>query len=192
MINFFITYWFEVLLFIVAAVPSIILIAIKGRIAHWFAKDLKKYEQQLDLLKMQKQLQFSNVYTKRAEIIAKIYENITRIAMADIILQAAKFKDQEALDRDLRDFASHIFESQVYFAINGIYLNEGVRVKLRKLHDQVSKELISNMSDTADFINEDTLKDIMNSEEINKDEILGELIAEFQDILGVDDNKRRE
>ncbi|MFR9606805.1 MAG: hypothetical protein SNI42_07410 [Rikenellaceae bacterium] len=48
------------------------------------------------------------------------------------------------------------------------------------------------MSDTADFINEDTLKDIMSSEEANKDEILGELIAEFQEILGVDDNKRRE
>ncbi|MBP1631509.1 MAG: hypothetical protein H6Q15_2402 [Bacteroidetes bacterium] len=47
-IDLIIEYWWQLLITLLAAIPSIILFTAKGRITHWFNKDLETHKSELD------------------------------------------------------------------------------------------------------------------------------------------------
>lgn len=162
----------------------------KKWVSNLFTKDLKKYEQQLELLKMQKQLQYSNVYTKRAEIISKIYENLANIDMADVIIRAAKFESDEQKNEMFTAYSQIIFESTKYASINGIYLTESIRDRLVVLHAKLAKDVLPNLPNRKKLANENYLKQVSEIPNFDTKLIMADLIAEFQEILGVSENDK--
>ncbi|MBP1631406.1 MAG: hypothetical protein H6Q15_2299, partial [Bacteroidetes bacterium] len=47
-IDLIIEYWWQLLITLLATIPSIILFTAKGRITHWFNKDLETHKSELD------------------------------------------------------------------------------------------------------------------------------------------------
>ena len=210
MINFFITYCFEVLLFVMAVAPSIIIFSIKGRISHWFNKNLKKYEQQLDLLKMQKQLQFSNVYTKRAEVIADMHKNI--FALNHILMSFPQY-DTTSSDIEMEmnakvktDIAFVCLKLYKQIGLNIIYFPTETANKLEKLQGNIFQYIDKDKnydlwvryhadeycSGHPDFDDANFLfnhRDLLASDEMSK--LQEELRTQFKELIGVDLEKNK-
>lgn len=170
-----------------AAGFSIFKLLAKRWVHKWFEKDLKKYEHQLDMLKMQKSLKYSNVYTKQAEIITQLYADISRIALAESALRGAKLRTNEEQQQDLQEFGSFVSNASTYAITNGIYLNKDIRLKVISLYDQLAKELILKTKDSSDKLNDNFLQEIASMPDVDKSVLLEELIVDFQNILGINE-----
>ncbi|MHC1690295.1 MAG: hypothetical protein AB9833_05625 [Bacteroidales bacterium] len=87
-IDLIIEYWWQLLITLLAAIPSIILFTAKGRITHWFNKDLETHKSELDKKSKQIQssldtqletlrIQFSIINTERLQILKEGCVRIT-------------------------------------------------------------------------------------------------------------------
>ena len=87
-IDSIIEYWWQILITLLAAIPSIILITVKGQITHWFNKDIETHKSELDKKSKQIQssldtqletlrIQFSIINTERLQVLKEGYIRIT-------------------------------------------------------------------------------------------------------------------
>ena len=130
----------------------------KRWIGHWFDKDLERYKQQLDLLKMQNYLQFSKVYTKQAEYIEGIYERLAKIDLANNLMKAGKFADNEKREETLRE----------YSVINTL-----------------AKEVWPQLSELEQLANDEFLRRVKELPEYDARAIMDDLRKEFELVLGI-------
>jgi len=88
--DFIIDHWLDLLIVCISAMPTIILFTIKGRITHWFNKDLETHKTQLDRKSRQIQssfdtqlevmrIEFGLIQTERLQILKEACIRITEI-----------------------------------------------------------------------------------------------------------------
>ena len=159
----------------------------KRWIGYWFDKDLEKYKQHLDLLKMQKHLQFSNVYTKQAEYIEGIYEHLARIDLVNNLIKAAKFVDNEQRAEALKEYSQLIGECATYASLHGIFLSNSMRSKLDILINSLAKDIWPQLPELEQLTNDEFQHRVKELPDYNLPAIFKELRAEFQELLGIID-----
>ena len=135
MIKFFITYWYEVLLFLMAAVPSIIIFSIKGRISHWFKKDLEEQKSELarttNKLQDELRIEYGSLYHKRVNAIEELYSTLLEIGSMKGILDGLYlyhvpsmteyyYEDYSSntrkLFKQINYFSQLVMKSRIYFS----------------------------------------------------------------------------
>ena len=157
----------------------------KRWIGHWFDKDLERYKQQLDLLKMQNYLQFSKVYTKQAEYIEGIYERLAKIDLANNLMKAGKFADNEKREETLREYSVMIGECSIYVSLHGIFLSDSMRSKLDMLINTLAKEVWPQLSELEQLSNDEFLRRVKELPEYDARAIMDDLRKEFELVLGI-------
>lgn len=107
-----IEYWWQIIITLLSAIPSIILFTAKGRITHWFNKDLVTHKSELDKKSKQIQLsldtqletlriQFSIINTERLQILKEGCIRITEILnQINTISSFYKYDCKENVDYD--------------------------------------------------------------------------------------------
>lgn len=159
----------------------------KKWLSHWFDKDLEKYKQQLELLKMQKHLQFSNVYVQRAEVIREVYRLLARLAMADQTIKGVIFKDEDEEQKTYQEYLDGLRQLYLYSIDNGIYLPQPTFSKLMAFTDSIGKELFPKITGYNEVLTPETIELIKNIPDYDLGVIIKELKSEFQILLGIEE-----
>lgn len=181
----------------------------KRWVGNWFAKDLKKYEQQLELLKMQKSMQYSNVYTNRAKVIKDIFTKISELSFtinhfADTCGCSEDYYG--LLDDELEStIKNNIDQTDRLFSDNMIYFSDNTNTMLskyikytqdaflqyiRKKNDEIQHEVYDRVyyPDENITYQQNTLDELIKS--IKQQEItqLSQLLLdEFRILIGVEE-----
>lgn len=153
-----------------------------------FAKNLQEYEHQLSLLKMKNEIQFSNVYTKRAEIIMEVYKRLVRVEACRLIIRFSKIPSQESK----ASFFYSCLDFSVYASENGIYFSEHIRTMIDTLIYNSIKPILTQEIETnplSSNLTEDYKNMVQNIQETDIQNIAKELIKEFQRFLGIEEEK---
>ena len=156
----------------------------KNWMQNWFAKDLKKYEQQLELLKMQKNLQYSNIYTERATIIKDLYVLLAQLIETKQFVKEVKFKDKQQERATYAEYGELLRQLYIYNMQNGIYLPQSTSDKLAAFAEVITKEITLKQYVLGD-ISDDDIKRISNIPDNDLRIIFRELRVDFQDLLGI-------
>ncbi len=110
MCNFVINNWLGLLVVIISAVPTIIMFIIKGRISHWFSKDLESHRAELDKKSRQIQtsldtqlevmrIEFGLIQSERLQILKEACTRLTEILnQINIIASYYKYDCKENVD----------------------------------------------------------------------------------------------
>lgn len=157
-------------------------------ISSWFDKDLEKFKQQLDLLKMQKQLQYNNIYLKQAEYIEEIYKRLANLDMAESLIKTAKFLNDESRKKSLNEYSQMIAECSIYSSIHGIYLTESIRTKLDTLLNTIAKDIYPQIPELQNLAQEDFVQRVKELPDHDTKAIMKDLRTEFEVILGLNQN----
>lgn len=157
----------------------------KKWITHWFDRDMEKYKQQLDLLKMQKHLQFSNIYVQRAEVIRETYKLMARLVVANNTVKGVKFRNAEEEQKTYQQYCDALSKLYYYIIDNGIYLPQTTFDKLIVFTDCVGKEVVPKVVGLNEILSPEIIDAINNIPDYNLAEIVNELKTEFQGLLGI-------
>lgn len=157
-------------------------------IERWFSKDLEKYKQQLDLLKMQKQLQFSNIYIERATIIKELY-----ILLGELIKRKHLINEYNLLNKDQEnsyytEYYNLLIQLYNYNMKNSIYLPDSTADKLAKFAETIAKEITIKQHEHG-AVTDDYLNRIKNIPDNDLPLIFRSLKADFQELLGIESVK---
>lgn len=94
-------------------------------VENWFAKDLKRYEHKLDVLKIKDEIRFNILHKERIDIIKKLYEMFFELNELILhLLMPTKMQNMIQIKED--DLAKTIFIKshtiQMYLLSNDIYI----------------------------------------------------------------------
>lgn len=157
----------------------------KKWVENWFAKDLKRYEHKLDILKIKDEIKFNVLHKERIDIIKKLYqmffdlnESVLLIMMPTELQNGIQVKKDDLLN-GVR-LKSH--KVQMYLSSNDIYI------------PKILVDRIAGVCYTFDSITKSVMKD--NSDENKKrlDDfyiekvrpLLEDMKNEFRVLLGVE------
>jgi len=157
----------------------------KKWVENWFAKDLKRYEHKLDVLKIKDEIKFNILHKERIDIIKKLYqmffdlnESVLLIMMPTELQKGLQVKENDLLN-GLR-LKSH--KVQMYLSSNDIYI------------PKILVDRIAGVCYTFESITKSVMKD--NSDENKKrlDDfyiekvrpLLEDMKNEFRVLLGVE------
>lgn len=90
MSDFIVEYWPNLLVIVISVIPSVVLFSIKGKITHWFNKDLESHRAELDRKNQQIQasldtkleimrMEFGLVQSERLQILKEACSRLTKI-----------------------------------------------------------------------------------------------------------------
>lgn len=157
----------------------------KKWVGNWFAKDLKKYEQQLDLLKMQKQLQYHNIYVERATIMKELYVLVAKLIEAKQLVKEFKYQDKSQERATYAEYGELLRQLYVYFMTNAIYLPQSVVDKLGAFASVITKEISLKQFEHGD-VTDEYIKRVKEIPDYDLPEIHRALRIEFQTLLGIE------
>ena len=157
----------------------------KKWVENWFAKDLKRYEHKLDVLKIKDEIKFNVLHKERIEIIKKLYqmffdlnESVLLIMMPNELQKGLQVKENDLLN----GVRLKLHKVQMYLSSNDIYI------------PKILVDRIAGVCYTFDSITKSVVKD--NSDENKKrlDEfyiekvrpLLENMKNEFRVLLGVE------
>lgn len=157
----------------------------KKWVENWFAKDLKRYEHKLDVLKIKDEIKFNILHKERIDIIKKLYqmffdlnESVLLIMMPTELQKGLQVKENDLLN-GVR-LKSH--KVQMYLSSNDIYI------------PKILVDRIAGVCYTFESITKSVMKD--NSDENKKrlDDfyiekvrpLLEDMKNEFRVLLGVE------
>lgn len=164
----------------------------KKWVENWFAKDLKRYEHKLDILKIKDEIKFNILHKERIDIIKKLYqmffdlnESVLLIMMPTELQNGIQVKRNDLLN----GLMLKLHNVQMYLLSNDIYI------------PKILVDRIAGVCYTFDSITKSVMKD--NSDENKKrlDDfyiekvrpLLEDMKNEFRVLLGVEfyDNEVR-
>lgn len=125
----------------------------KKWVENWFAKDLKRYEHKLDVLKTKDEIKFNVLHKERIDIIKKLYqmffdlnESVLLIMMPSELQNGIQVKEDDLLHK--ARFKSH--KVQMYLSSNDIYIPKILVDRIAGVcytFDSITKSVINDNSD---------------------------------------------
>ena len=125
----------------------------KKWVENWFAKDLKRYEHKLDVLKIKDEIKFNILHKERIDIIKKLYqmffdlnESVLLIMMPAELQNGLHLKENDLLN-EVR-LKSH--KVQMYLSSNDIYIPQILVDRIAGVcytFDSITKSVINDNSD---------------------------------------------
>jgi len=163
-------------------------------------KNLETYKNRLEILRLEFQVQFAELHTKRSKIIVKLYKHLTELYSSMLSLTArihgvvedAEKEEQGRIERANKAF----YEFNQYYFPNKIFFSEIVTSKLDKIQSFIWDKVwdfnyIKNQI-RGERLDPDTWKSFSNdlkkiSTDVHKEipETLIDLENEFRELLGV-------
>lgn len=157
----------------------------KKWVDNWFAKDLKKYEYKLDVLKAKDEIRFNILHKERIDIIKNLYKQVFELNEMSIYLimptemqKQFKINEEELFQRST--LLSH--KLRMYLLENTIYIPQILEARIAGLcctYDSAAKSLMNDRSEEHKKIIEK-----FNQEKIRP--LLNDLRDEFRRLLGVE------
>ena len=154
-------------------------------VENWFAKDLKRYEHKLDVLKIKDEIRFNILHKERIDIIKKLYEMFFELNELILhLLMPTKMQNMIQIKED--DLAKTIFIKshtiQMYLLSNDIYIPQILVDRIAGIcytFDSISKKIITDDSDENKKVMDDFYKQKVKS-------LIDDLKNEFRRLLGVE------
>jgi len=154
-------------------------------VENWFAKDLKRYEHKLDVLKIKDEIRFNILHKERIDIIKKLYEMFFELNELILhLLMPTKMQNMIQIKED--DLAKTIFIKshtiQMYLLSNDIYIPQILVDRIAGIcytFDSISKKIITDDSDKNKKVMDDFYKQKVKS-------LIDDLKNEFRRLLGVE------
>ena len=157
----------------------------KKWVENWFAKDLKRYEHKLDVLKAKDEIRFSILHKERIDIIKNLYRQVFQLNELSIyMIMPSEMQKQFNLKQE--DLFNQSFvlshKLQMYLLENTIYIPKILEDRIAGLcytYNSAAKSLLKDGS-------EEHRKAI---EQFNQEKIrplLNDLRDEFRRLLGVE------
>lgn len=157
----------------------------KKWVENWFAKDLKRYEHKLDVLKIKDEIKFNILHKERIDIIKKLYQMFFDLneSVLLIMMPTEMQKGLQVKENDLfNSVRLKLHKNQMYLLSNDIYI------------PKILVDRIAGVCYTFDSITKSVMKD--NSDENKKrlDDfyiekvrpLLEDMKNEFRVLLGVE------
>lgn len=157
----------------------------KKWVDNWFAKDLKKYEYKLDVLKSKDEIRFNILHKERIDIIKNLYKQVFELnEMSIYLIMPAEMQKQFNIDEEELFKRSTLFSHklQMYLLENTIYIPQILEDRIAGLcytYDSAAKSLMNDRSEEHKKIIEK-----FNQEKIRP--LLNDLRDEFRRLLGVE------
>ena len=154
-------------------------------VENWFAKDLKRYEHKLDVLKAKDEIRFNILHKERIDIIKCLYKKVFELNELSLyLIMPAEMQRQLKLNVN-ELFQQSMIQShklQMYLLENTIYIPQILEDRIAGLcytYDSAAKSLMKNPSDehrkTLEKFNQDKIRPL-----------LCDLRNEFRRLLGVE------
>lgn len=157
----------------------------KKWVDNWFAKDLKRYEHKLDVLKSKDEIRFNILHKERIEIIKKLYKQVFELNEFSIyLIMPEEMQKQFGLKKEELFQQSNVLSHklQMYLLENTIYLPKILEDRIAGLcytYDSTAKSLMKDSSERHRVAIEQ-----FNQEQIRP--LLNDLRDEFRRLLGVE------
>lgn len=154
-------------------------------VENWFAKDLKKYEHQLAVLKVKDEIRYNILHKERIEIIKKLYKQVFELNELSLYLvMPNEMQRQFGLNKEELFHQSIMLNHklQMYLLENTIYIPQILEDRIAGLcytYDSVAKSLMKDSSEEHKKVIE-----AFNQEKIRP--LLNDLRDEFRRLLGVE------
>lgn len=152
---------------------------------NWFAKDLKRYEHQLDVLKVKDEIRFNILHKERIDIIKKLYKQVFELNELSIyLIMPNDMQQQFQLNKEelFRQSITLSHRLQMYLLENTIYIPQILEDRIAGLcytYDSAAKSLMKDGSEEHKKVIE-----AFNQEKIRP--LLNDLRDEFRRLLGVE------
>lgn len=157
----------------------------KKWVENWFAKDLKRYEHKLDVLKVKDEIRFNILHKERIEIIKKLYEQVFELNELSIyLIMPDEMQKQFNLTKEelFKQCYVHSHKLQMYLLENTIYIPQIIEDRIAGLcytYDSVAKSLMKDGSEehrkAMEMFNQQKIRPLLN-----------DLRDEFRRMLGVE------
>lgn len=154
-------------------------------VENWFAKDLKKYEHQLEVLKVKDEIRYNILHKERIEIIKKLYKQVFELNELSLYLvMPNEMQKQFGLNKEELFHQSIMLNHklQMYLLENTIYIPQILEDRIAGLcytYDSAAKSLMKDSSEEHKKVIE-----TFNQEKIRP--LLNDLRDEFRRLLGVE------
>ena len=165
----------------------------KKWVENWFAKDLKRYEHKLDVLKAKDEIRFNILHKERIDIIKNLYQKVNELNdMSLYLVMPSEMQESLQIDKDELAKRSYLMSHQLemYLLSKSIYIPQS-------LEDRIAGMIITYNSLTKSIINDCSEEHKRSLEKWNVEKVrplLNELRNEFRRLLGVEfyDSKIKE
>lgn len=157
----------------------------KRWVENWFAKDLKRYEHKLDVLKVKDEIRFNLLHKERIGIIKKLYKQVFELNELSIyLIMPDEMQRQFNLNKEDLFKQSYMLSHklQMYLLENTIYIPKILEDRIAGLcytYDSAAKSLIKDGSEehrrSIEVFNQDKIRPLLN-----------DLRDEFRRLLGVE------
>lgn len=155
---------------------------------NWFAKDLEKYKQQLEILKVKDEIRFNILHKERLETVKKLYSLINDLNDTVAYLMIPT-KMAEGTDLNYNELiktvkvkhhiiVQYLMESQIYLPQSLVDRIAGMGYSLNKVADYCLEHNNDESREWLRKVNEDKLRPLLNS-----------LRDEFRKLLGVENDE---
>ena len=121
-------------------------------VENWFAKDLKKYEHQLEVLKVKDEIRYNILHKERIEIIKKLYKQVFELNELSLYLvMPNEMQRQFGLNKEELFHQSIMLNHklQMYLLENTIYIPQILEDRIAGLcytYDSAAKSLMKDLS----------------------------------------------
>ena len=157
----------------------------KKWVENWFAKDLKRYEHKLDVLKVKDEIRFNSLHKERIEIIKKLYKQVFELNELSIyLIMPEEMQKQFGLNKDDLFQQSYVLSHKLlmYLLENTIYIPKILEDRIAGLCHTYNSAAKSLMNDSSEMHRAEL--DRFNQEKIRP--LLNDLRDEFRRLLGVE------
>ena len=154
-------------------------------VENWFAKDLKRYEYKLDVLKAKDEIRFNILHKERIDIIKNLYKKVFELNELSLyLIMPAEMQSQFKINVNelFQQSIMHSHKLQMYLLENTIYIPQILEDRIAGLcytYDSAAKSLMNNLSEehrkTLDKFNQEKIRPLLN-----------DLRDEFRRLLGVE------
>ncbi len=157
----------------------------KKWVENWFAKDLKRYEHKLDVLKAKDEIRFNILHKERIDIIKKLYKQVFELNELSIYLMMPD-EMQKHFNLNKEDLFKQSYmlshRLQMYLLENTIYIPKILEDRIAGLCYTYNSAAKSLMKDGTEEHRK--AMELYNQEKIRP--LLNDLRDEFRRLLGVE------